>query len=85
MIEQKPDSLDSQQGGDHYKHLKIEPIQYAMANGLDACEFSAIKYITRHRFKNGAEDLKKALHFIQIELELLYDCKVHIDTSVSIK
>ena len=37
-----------------------------MKNGLDACQFSVVKYITRFRDKNGLEDLKKAKDFIDM-------------------
>ena len=55
----------NQVGGSHYLKLRIHPDQFAMANGMDADAFSALKYLTRFRDKNGAEDLRKAKHFIQ--------------------
>lgn len=55
-----------QTGGTHYKNLKITPIEYAMENKLDACQFSVVKYITRFRDKNGLEDLMKAKDFIDM-------------------
>jgi len=58
--------LDSQIGGRHYKQYKIQPIEYAMANNLDYCQANAIKYITRFRDKNGIEDLRKAIHNLEI-------------------
>ena len=35
-------------------------------------EGCAIKYICRHRFKNGKEDLEKAVHFIEMIIERDY-------------
>ena len=66
-------ALDIQIGGDHYKGMSIQPMQYSMANGLDACQHTAIKYITRFRQKGGIQDLEKAKHCIDmlIEFELL--------------
>lgn len=55
-----------QHGGTHYQSLKITPIEYAMANKLNACEFSVVKYISRHKEKNGKEDLLKAKDFIDM-------------------
>lgn len=55
-----------QTGGSHYHNLKITPIEYAMENKLDACQFSVVKYITRFRDKNGLEDLMKAKDFIDM-------------------
>jgi hypothetical protein len=62
----KPDPLKVQVGGDHYTKLKIQPMQYSMANGLDALQHTVVKYVTRFRDKNGIEDLKKARHAIDM-------------------
>ena len=62
--------LDNQVGGGHYKKYKVQPIEYAMVNGLNYCQANAIKYITRYRDKGGIEDLRKALHNIEILIEL---------------
>lgn len=61
--------LDVQVGGDHYKKLPIQPIEYCMANKLDACQSSVVRYVTRFRDKGGIEDLKKARHFIDLLIE----------------
>lgn len=70
------DSAESMQiGGDHYKNLPIQPMRYSMINGLDACQHTIIKYVTRFRDKGGIKDLEKAKHcidlLIQYERELL--------------
>lgn len=62
-------ALDIQVGGDHYKKLKIQPMQYSMANGLDACQHTVIKYTTRFRDKGGIADLEKAIHTLQMLIE----------------
>lgn len=62
-------ALETQVGGDHYTKLAIQPMQYSMANGLDACQHTVIKYVTRFRDKNGIEDLKKAKHVIDMLIE----------------
>lgn len=62
-------ALDVQVGGDHYKKYKIQPMEYSMANGLDACQHTAIKYITRFRDKGGIADLEKAKHCIDMLIE----------------
>ena len=62
-----------QTGGSHYQKLKITPIEYAMANNLNACEFSVVKYISRHRNKNGKEDLLKAKDFIDMLIAFEYE------------
>lgn len=62
-------SLDTQIGGDHYKELSIQPIEYILANKLGFCEGNVVKYITRYKSKNGLEDLKKAKHYIDMLIE----------------
>lgn len=62
-----------QVGGNHYKDLKIQPIEYIHANGLDYFEGNVVKYITRHRKKNGKQDLEKAKHYIDLLIELEYN------------
>lgn len=59
-----------QVGGSHYKHAKIQPWDYIDANGIPFLEGSTIKYISRWREKDGIQDLKKAIHFIQKRIEL---------------
>lgn len=63
-------SLYVQVGGEHYKKYKIQPVEYAMANGLNYCQANAVKYVTRYKDKGGIEDLKKAIHNIEILIEL---------------
>jgi hypothetical protein len=70
--------LEIQQGGDHYKVAKIQPVEYAEANQLGPCAFSVLKYISRYRRKNGLEDLKKALHYLQILMKLEYGVESQI-------
>ena len=67
--EETASALDVQEGGDHYKKLKIQPMEYSMANGLDACQHTIIKYVTRFRDKGGIEDLRKAKHCIDMLIE----------------
>lgn len=62
-------SLETQIGGDHYKELSIQPIEYILANKLGFCEGNVVKYITRYKSKNGLEDLKKAKHYIDMLIE----------------
>lgn len=65
-------ALDVQEGGNHYKDLAIQPVEYIDANKLDYFQGNVVKYITRHKAKNGAQDVRKALHYCQLILELQY-------------
>lgn len=62
-------ALETQVDGDHYKKLAIQPMEYSMANGLDACQHTIIKYVTRFRDKGGVRDLVKAAHVIDMLIE----------------
>jgi hypothetical protein len=66
------DPLHLQVQGAHYKNLKIQPVEYAHANQLDWFQGESIKYITRHKDKNKSDDIKKAIHILQIYLKLEY-------------
>lgn len=70
-----PDPLKDQVGGSHYKHYKIQPIEYAQANKLGPCEFNVVKYATRHKDKGGKQDLQKAIHMLQLLIQLEYPDK----------
>lgn len=65
-------ALDKQEGGQHYKSKAIQPVVYIHANNLGFCEGNVVKYITRHKEKNGAEDIKKVIHYCELLLELEY-------------
>lgn len=62
-------ALNRQEGGSHYKQMKIQPFEYIHANGIGFAEGNVIKYVSRWRSKNGIEDLKKARHFIDLLIE----------------
>ena len=65
----KSTAFDTQVSGNHYKHLAIQPMEYSLANNLDAAQHTAIKYVTRFRNKGGIEDLRKAIHTIEMLIE----------------
>lgn len=61
--------LERQVGGQHYKSMKIQPIEFIQANNLGFEEGNAVKYICRWKNKNGVQDLEKAIHYIQLLIE----------------
>ena len=65
-------ATQKQIGGDHYRKFAIQPVEYCQKNGLNFCESCVIKYVSRHREKNGAQDIHKAMHFLELLLELEY-------------
>lgn len=69
------ESLEKQVGGTHYKNMKIQPIEFIHANGLDFLQGNVVKYVARFRDKNGKEDLLKAKHYLDLLIELEYESK----------
>ena len=65
-------AFDTEVGGEHYQ-LTIPPVEYIHANELGFIEGNVVKYVTRHRRKNGREDIEKAIHYLELLLELEYD------------
>ena len=65
-------ALDKQEGGGHYKGFTIQPIEFIHVNAIPYIEGNVIKYICRHRQKNGLEDLLKAKHYIDLLIQLEY-------------
>jgi hypothetical protein len=66
-------ALDRQEGGGHYKGMTIQPVEFIHANNIPYCEANVIKYVTRHKAKNGAQDIRKAIHYCQLILKMQYD------------
>ena len=66
------DSLEKQVGGKHYSSMKIQPAHFINENKLLFAEGNAIKYICRHSKKGGEEDIKKAIHYLEMILERDY-------------
>lgn len=64
---------NKQVAGGHYKDFAIQPIEFIHANKVPHLEACAIKYLMRHKSKNGKEDLKKAIHYIELLMELEYE------------
>lgn len=69
FVEEKLSASETQVAGNHYSKLKIQPMEYCLQNDLNYGQSNAIKYITRYKDKNGIEDLKKAIHCIELLIE----------------
>ncbi len=76
LVEDEPKSsnsaYDTQVGANHYKSMKIQPMEYALANDLNLAQGNVVKYVSRYKAKNGKEDLEKAIHCIQLLIEHEY-------------
>ena len=59
-------------GGDHYKSMVIQPSEFINKNNIPFAEGNAIKYICRHSVKGKEEDVRKAIHYLEMILERDY-------------
>ena len=66
------ETLNKQVDGDHYKSMKIQPAHFINENKLLFAEGNAIKYICRHQSKGKEEDVKKAIHYLEMIIERDY-------------
>ena len=64
-------AIEKQVGGSHYD-MPIQPVEYVVKNGIGYLEGNVIKYVTRHKNKNGAEDILKAMHYLELILQFEY-------------
>lgn len=71
-------ALNTQIGGNHYKSCSIQPVKYIEANRLAFLEGCVIKRVTRHNKETGKgrQDIEKAIHELQLLLELRYQDEV---------
>lgn len=65
--------LDDMVGGSHYKDGKLQPMEFAAMHEYTPPQYTAFKYVHRHRNKNGAQDVAKAIHCLHLLLKIEYD------------
>lgn len=60
----------------HYASMKIQPLAYSLANGLDADQHTVVKYVTSYKTrdagnpdKGGVRDLRAAIRVIEQMIE----------------
>jgi|TARA_R100000742_G_C4222408_1_gene45846 hypothetical protein len=66
-------TLERQESGDHYKRFIIQPAEFINMNNLPYAEGNVIKYVCRHKFKGKKEDIKKAIHYLEMIIERDYE------------
>ena len=65
-----------QVGGNHYEGMEVQPIHLINKYNLTYIEGNILKYVMRHEFKNGVEDLDKAISYVTMLCKLpLAHCK----------
>ena len=67
--EVKAKALDTQVGGDHYKSMPIQPVEFIQKNDLGFIEGNIVKYICRWRSKGGIDDVKKVIHYAELLID----------------
>ena len=75
---------DRQTGGSHYQ-TDIQPWDFIISNELGWCEGNIIKYVSRHKKKNGIEDLRKAQHYLEKLIEVTLNANLEQEKSVDFK
>ncbi len=63
-------ALGKQVGGDHYKNMDIQPVEFLHKCNIPFITGCCIKYLSRWKNKNGVEDLEKTIHFIDMLLDM---------------
>lgn len=69
----QPSPNKKQVGGSHYKKYEnLQPWDVVLKWNLGYLEGTALKYIARWKDKNGLEDIRKAIHFLEklVETEM---------------
>ena len=69
---EKKSALETQQGGNHYKTMRLQPVELGYKLGATPCFVKLAKYLTRNK-NDKKENLEKAFHCICIEEDLV-DC-----------
>ena len=64
---------DKQIGGSHYQHYLIQPYEFISKNDLSFFQGNVVKYVCRYLNKNGIEDLKKIIHYCELEILKMKD------------
>ena len=63
-------ALDKQIAGSHYKNYAIQPVEFITKNGIPFLEGCIIKRVCRWRNKDGVQDLQKAIHELELLIEM---------------
>lgn len=79
MTSKQTSALDTQEGGDHYKKMgayqpwEVMKVWLSRDELRGAAKKEAMTYLAREQDKGGRLDIKKAVHTLQIYLELTKD------------
>lgn len=70
------DPLNREVQGHHYQEYKMQPIELIVACKWDFIQGNIAKYLLRAKYKNGQEDIDKAVHYCELgkQLQLVDEC-----------
>jgi len=69
--------------GKHYENLKLQPREYIAKNNLNFFIGNAVKYVSRYPYKNGIQDLAKAIDNINFEIKRVIEAEAqHIHDAI---
>lgn len=68
------DALKTEVGGNHYQQFAMQPIELIAAMHWDFFQGNIFKYCLRAKYKNGQQDIDKAVHYCELAMELKDEC-----------
>lgn len=70
------DPLNKECGGNHYHQFIMQPIEFIVACKWNFIQGNIAKYLLRAKYKNGQEDIDKAVHYCELgrQLKLFDEC-----------
>jgi hypothetical protein len=63
-------AFKNQVAGGHYRDMTIQPAEFIHKNGIEFLPGCVIKRMCRWRKKDGIQDLRKAIHEIELMIEM---------------
>ena len=76
------EALKEQVGGAHYKNLPFQPVELFAKTKCSAFQANIWKYITRYKYKDGWQDIRKCRHYAKLALELNCNCNISNDSVI---
>lgn len=60
----------NQVGGNHYERMSIQPsILFRQVHSMTWSQENIIKYISRYKYKNGIQDIEKAMSYAEFAIK----------------
>ena len=69
------EAFPQEKGPKHYKNYVIQPYEFISKNDLSFFQGVVIKYVVRYLMKDGVQDLKKIIHYCELEIKKMQDSK----------